>query len=73
MRYFTFRFFSPEQYLDFFRTYYGLTKKAYEFVGPEGEQALTDDILAVINDMNIAKDGTMSVPSEYAEIIIEKA
>ncbi len=73
MRSYTFRFYSPEQYLEFFRTYYGLTKKAYEVVGPEGEKALSNDILGVIHDMNIATDGTMSVPSQYAEVIIEKA
>ena len=73
MKSFTFRYHSPEHYLDFFRTYYGLTRRAFDHVGTEGEKALADDILAVIDDMNVAKDGTMSVPSEYAEVIVVKA
>lgn len=73
MKSYTFRYPSPEFYLDFFRVHYGLTKRAYEVVGPEGEAALSQDILNVIRDMNSATDGTMTVQSEYAEVIIEKA
>ncbi len=73
MKHYTFRYPSPEFYLDFFRTHYGLTKRAFEVVGPEGEEALANDILGVIHDMNIATDGTMSVRSEYAQVIITKA
>ena len=73
MKSYTFRYHSPEHYLEFFRTYYGLTKRAYEFVGKEGEAELSQDILSVIQDMNTATDGTMSVPSQYAEIVIEVA
>ena len=70
---YTFRYPSPEFYLDFFRTHYGLTKRAFQVVGPDGEEALANDILGVINEMNISTDGTMTVPSEYAEVIITKA
>lgn len=73
MKTYTFRYPSPEFYLEFFRTHYGLTKRAFQVVGPEGEEALSKDILGVIHDMNTATDGTMSVPSEYAQIIVTKA
>ncbi len=73
MRSYTFRFPSPEFYLEFFREHYGLTKRAFQVVGREGEEALAADILGVIHDMNSAPDGTMSVGSEYAEILIQKA
>ncbi len=73
MKTYTFRFPSPEFYLDFFREHYGLTKRAYQVVGPEGEAALSADILEVIAQMNTATDGTMSVASQYAEVIIRKA
>ena len=43
-RMFNFRFFSPEHYLEFFRAYYGLTKRAYEHVGAEGEALLSHQI-----------------------------
>ncbi len=70
---YVFRYPSPEFYLEFFRTHYGLTKRAYQVVGPEGEEALSADILDVIHELNTASDGSMSVPSEYAEVIIQKA
>ena len=35
---------SADHYIEFFRTYFGPTQMAYERVGPEGEQALTDDL-----------------------------
>ncbi len=73
MKTYTFRFPSPEFYLGFFRKHYGLTKRAFEVVGADGEEALAADILGVIHDMNTATDGTMSVPSEYAEVVIVKA
>ena len=73
MKSYTFRYPSPEFHLEFFRKHYGLTKRAFEVVGPEGEEALANDILAVIREMNSATDGTMSVQSEYAEVIIVKA
>ena len=37
---------SAEHYVEFFRTYFGPTQMAFERVGPEGEQALTDDLLS---------------------------
>ena len=37
---------SADHFLDFFRTYFGPTKVAYERVGPEGEEALTADLKA---------------------------
>ena len=73
MKSYTFRYPSAEFYLEFFRKHYGLTKRAFQVVGPEGEDALAADILGVIQDMNTATDGTMTVPSEYAEIVNEKA
>jgi hypothetical protein len=39
---------------------------------PPAQQALHDDIMALIARMNRANDGTMVVPSEYAEIVITK-
>jgi ubiquinone/menaquinone biosynthesis C-methylase UbiE len=70
---FNFRYASPLHYLDFFRTYYGLCKKAYEKVGPEGEQALTDDILKLVDEFNIAEDGTVTMPSRYAQVVMTKS
>ncbi|MEM8795008.1 MAG: class I SAM-dependent methyltransferase [Pseudomonadota bacterium] len=70
---FAFRYYSPEAFVDFFRTFYGPMHKAFIAVGEEGAQALERDILDLIATFNVARDGTMNVPSEYAEVIITKA
>ena len=39
---------SADHFLDFFRTYFGPTKVAFERVGPEGEEALEADLRAYL-------------------------
>lgn len=69
---FTFRYQSPQHWLDVFSTYYGPTLKTLETLDAEAGQALRADILALIDAHNRAKDGTMVVPSEYLEIVITR-
>lgn len=69
-RYFTFRYRSPQHWLDVFKTYYGPLLKAFGALAPEGQLALSADILALIAEFNRATDGSMIVPSEYLEIVI---
>ena len=70
---FNFRYHSPEHYVDVFRTHYGLTRKAFEKVGPEGEKALHDDMCDLCREFDIATDGTLCAVSDYAEVVIVKA
>ena len=70
---YNFRYKSPQHYLDFFRANYGLVHKAFEKVGAEGEHALAADILAIINEFDNASDGTVCMPSHYAQVIMTKA
>ncbi|MFY0610247.1 MAG: class I SAM-dependent methyltransferase [Hyphomicrobiaceae bacterium] len=72
MKTYNFRYRSPEHYLDFFRTHYGICRKAFEFVGPTGEAALASDILEIANEFNVADDDTMRAPSEYLQISMIK-
>ncbi|MGE5335871.1 MAG: class I SAM-dependent methyltransferase [Nitrososphaerota archaeon] len=62
-------FFSVDQYLDFFRTYFGPIKTAYEKVGPEGEQALTEDLRAMLAEANTAGDRALVLEPEYLQAI----
>jgi ubiquinone/menaquinone biosynthesis C-methylase UbiE len=71
-RNFTFRYKSPAHFLDIFRTYYGPTHKAFGAIDMVAQQKLQADILALIDQFNIAKDGTLVIPSEYLEIVITK-
>jgi SAM-dependent methyltransferase len=64
---------SAEHYVEFFRTYFGPTQMAYERVGPEGEQALTDDLLAFLNRANTAGDRAMVLEAEYLQVVATRA
>ena len=66
-RFYTFRDRSPEHYIEYWRTFYGPTLKAFEAVGESGREALEADMLELIGRFNAADDGTMVVPSEYLE------
>jgi hypothetical protein len=46
--------------------------KAFAALDEEGQQALRNDLFALIARMNRAVDGTMVVPSEYLVIVIVK-
>jgi ubiquinone/menaquinone biosynthesis C-methylase UbiE len=71
-RHFTFRYKSPAHFLDIFRTYYGPTHKAFGAIEPAAQQQLQADLLTLIDKFNIARDGTLVIPSEYLEIVITK-
>ncbi len=69
-RFYTFRDRSPEHFIDYWRSFYGPTLKAFEAVGESGRGALEADMLELIGRFNVAQDGTMVVPSEYLETVI---
>jgi ubiquinone/menaquinone biosynthesis C-methylase UbiE len=71
-RHFVFRYRSPEHFLDVFKNYYGPMLKAFAALDATNQQALRNDLLALIGRMNRAEDGTLVVPSEYLEILITK-
>jgi hypothetical protein len=55
-----------------FRSYYGPVHKAFLALDPAKQAALSADLHATIERFNTATDGSMRVPSDYAEIIITK-
>jgi ubiquinone/menaquinone biosynthesis C-methylase UbiE len=71
-RNFSFRYRSPEHFLDVFKNYYGPMLKAFAALDESNQQGLRKDLLALIASMNSAKDGTMVVASEYLEIVVTK-
>jgi SAM-dependent methyltransferase len=71
-RHFAFRYRSPDHFIDLFKTYYGPMLKAFAALDASKQQALHDDLLALIASMNKADDGTMVVPAEYLEVVIVK-
>jgi SAM-dependent methyltransferase len=71
-RHFTFRYKSPAHFLDIFRTYYGPTHKAFGAIDQAAQQKLQEDLLALMDKFNVAKDGTLVIPSEYLEVVVTK-
>jgi len=71
-RTFTFRYRSPEHWLEIFTRYYGPLLKAFAALEPAAQLALSGDIMALIARFNRAEDGTAVVPGEYLEIVITK-
>ena len=71
-RHFTFRYRSPENWIEVFRTYYGPVNKAYAALDAGRQAELTRDILALIERDNRSGDGTMVLPAEYLEVVVER-
>jgi ubiquinone/menaquinone biosynthesis C-methylase UbiE len=71
-RFYTFRDRSPQHFVEYWRTFYGPTLKAFDAVGDAGQAALEADMLDLIGRFDRAEDGSMVVPSEYLEAVIVK-
>jgi ubiquinone/menaquinone biosynthesis C-methylase UbiE len=71
-RIFVFRYRSPEHWVEIFRTYYGPVLKAFEAIDAKARKALEADLYALIDEFNVADDGTMVIPSEYLEAVVVK-
>lgn len=72
-RVFNFRYRSAQHFLDVFRTYYGPVHKAFLALDDAGRATLAHDLMTLLESLNKATDGTLLVPSAYAEVIVEKA
>jgi ubiquinone/menaquinone biosynthesis C-methylase UbiE len=70
---FVFRYKSPEHWVEIFRTYYGPVLKAFAALDPDARKALEGDLYALLSEFNIAEDGTLVIPGEYLEAVINKS
>jgi ubiquinone/menaquinone biosynthesis C-methylase UbiE len=71
-RHFAFRYKSPQHWLELFRGYYGPLLKAFAAIDPNAREALESDLYALLDEFNVAKDGTLVAPAEYLEVVITK-
>ena len=60
---------SPRAWIDYMRTYYGPTLKAFAALDDAAQERLVADLEALIQRHNVADDGTMVVPAEYLEVV----
>lgn len=72
-RHFVFRYHSADHWLDYWRTYYGPTLKAFEALDEAGRHALERDLLDLATRHNAAGDGTLAIPAEYLEVVATRA
>ena len=71
-RHFNFRYRSASHWVQVFRDFYGPTHKAFASLDAQGQQALEDDITALLQQMNTAGAASLVVPAEYLEVVINK-
>jgi hypothetical protein len=46
--------------------------KAFEAIDPPQRKSLETDLYTLLDELNVAKDGTLVIPSEYLEVVIVK-
>jgi ubiquinone/menaquinone biosynthesis C-methylase UbiE len=71
-RHFNFRYHSPEHWIEVFRTYYGPMNKTYGALDAGKQAEFTRDVMALMQRDNRSGDGTLVLPSEYLEVVIER-
>ena len=69
---FTFRYLSPEHWLDVFRRYYGPTHRAFASIDTNAQVALEAEIHELLRSQNRSGDETLVLPSAYLEVVIER-
>ena len=69
---FVFRYRSPQEFLDAFRTYYGPMVKAFEGLDDAGRDALAADLVALAEEHNTTSEGFVRLPSGYLEVVATK-
>ena len=69
-RTFTFRFTSAEEFVDFFRTWYGPTLKAFAAVEGAARDALEADLIDLARRWNrLGGSGAIALPAAYTEAV----
>jgi SAM-dependent methyltransferase len=63
---------SADHYLDFFRSYFGPVKTAFDKVGPEGAPALEADVRAYLTEANTS-ERTLVLEPEYLQLVAVRA
>ncbi|HUR78715.1 MAG TPA: class I SAM-dependent methyltransferase [Acidimicrobiales bacterium] len=68
-KHFVFRYASTAAWFETFTTYYGPTFKAWGVLDDAGKESFRTQLIALADSNNTATDGTMTVPSEYLEVV----
>ena len=68
-RSFVWRFQSAKHHVGFMRGYYGPLHKAFEVLDEEGQQALDQDLISLVQSYNRSDDGTAVWSADYLEVV----
>ena len=60
---------SAEHFVEYFRSYYGPTLKAFESLDPDGQEVLAEDLEGLLKRWNTSGDETSIVLSDYLEVV----
>lgn len=71
-RIFNFRYESPAHMLQVFRDFYGPTHMAFRNLDQQGQGALEQDVLALLESANTAGPAALVIPAEYLEVVVDK-
>jgi ubiquinone/menaquinone biosynthesis C-methylase UbiE len=71
-RIFNFRYHSADHWLEVFGKYYGPTHKAFAALDAAAQESLRKDIVALLDEMNVAGTRALVIPSEYLEVVMRK-
>ncbi len=71
-REFVFRYRTPMHFIEVFRTFYGPVNKTYGALEAPRQEMFTEELLTLIAEHNRSGDETLVLPSEYAEIVIDR-
>ncbi len=63
---------SPEDYIAFFRRWFGPVIRAYEALDEAGQEALTADLVSLVRRWNADREA-VSLPSSYLEAVAVRA
>jgi len=70
---YVFRYRSAAHWIDVFRTFYGPVHKAFAALDIDKQQALNDEMLALLARFNRATGETLVMPADYLEVVVTKA
>jgi SAM-dependent methyltransferase len=64
-----FRSLSPDHWVEFMKTYFGPAILAFQHSSPEASERLKAEMRSLLNEYNVASNGTALAESEYLDIV----
>ncbi len=71
-RSFYFRYRSAQHWLEYFRDYFGPTRRAFEALDPAGRERLSQDLIELVGLFDQSCDQSMVAPGDYLEVVAVK-